>query len=469
MYKGNGSFVNYHESDNSTEFGAQTESYYRLNPRVVFYGKVHYGNFTGRNMGGSAWIDPYAMPFDFVETVDTTHGTKNLERYHLVGALGVNVWRGLSLGGRIDYQAANYAKTRDLRHINKYSDLAFDVGVRYAFGNGVELGLNGFYRHNAEDITFGVYGNTDRQYTTLISYGGFFGRAEPFSERGYTYGSNPLFNKYHGAALQAKWRFATHWSLFAEAAGKRRSGHYGKRGTTSVMFTEHEGSEYALTGTLQYRRNAAQHLLKATYRQEQLKNFENVYRSENTLGNREEIVYYGNNIVRDAAWTQAGLAYTGWLGVADYRPAWRVEAGANYAQMAQTVNQYPYYRKQNIHRYDFSLSAGRTLEWRDNDFELALGAAYGKGGGAPKDDGVYSPPSSTQKPPKDFDGYLYHEFDYLTAPRAGGHVEAGYARRFLPKLRASVSLRYAHTRALQPVRLPGNTFHFVSLSIGCTF
>jgi hypothetical protein len=470
LHKGNGAFVNYHESDNYTEAGARTESYYRLNPRVVFYGKVHYGNFTGRNMGGSAWIDPYAMPFDLVESVDTTRGTKNLEHYRLTGALSVKVWRGLSLGGRIDYYAANYAKRRDLRHINKRSDLVFSAGAVYVFGNAIEVGVNYFYRYNAEDIKFDTYGTTDRQYTSLVSFGGFFGRTELYSNTGsgYTIDANPLFNEYHGAAVQASWRF-THWRLFVEAAGKLRSGEYGTRGTANIVYSEHESDELSLAGTLSYRRKAAQHLLKAGYRQEGLENYENVYREEHTSGNRSEIVYYGKNIVRDAKQQQAQLTYTGWFGIADYRPAWRVEAGVDYTQQTQTVSQYPYYRKQRLYRYNLFLNAGRTFEWRDNDFGVALGGAYGNGGGEPKDDGLYSPPSSTQKPPKNFDGYLYHEFDYLTTPRVGGHSEVVYARRFRPGLRASVSLRYELMHALQPVNIPGNVFHFVSLSLGCTF
>jgi hypothetical protein len=469
LHKGNGGFVNYYESDNSTEAGAVTESYFRLNPRVVCYGKVHYGNFTGRRMGGSAWINPYDAPFDLVESVDTTRGVKNLEQYRLSGALSVNVWRSLSLGGRIDYQAANYAKMRDLRHINKYSSLAFSLGANYAFGRGVELGLNYFYRYSAEDVVFGVYGNTDRQYTSLISFGGFFGRTEPYgnSGTGYTIGSssNPLFNAWQGAAVQAGLRFATHWKLFVEAAGKWRSGEFGKRSATTAVFTEHEGHEYSFNGVLSYRRDSTQHLLKAGYRQEQLANFENVYREENTLGGRSEIVYYGNNIVRDAGWMQANLAYTGFFGIAGYRPVWRVDAGAQYARMTQTVNQYPYCRKQYMYRYDFFLNAGREVAWRVYDFGLLLGVAYGKGGGEPKNDGLYNPPSATQKPPKDFDGYLYHEFDCLTASRVGGRAELTCARHFRRKLRAAVSLRYELTHALQTVRTFGNSFHFVSLSI----
>jgi hypothetical protein len=191
-----------------------------------------------------------------------------------------------------------------------------------------------------------------------------------------------------------------------------------------------------------------------------------VYSEENILGGRSEIVYYGQNIVRDAHRMQANLTYTGFFGIADYRPAWRVAAGAEYDRMSQTVNQYPYYRKQYIYRYSFFLNAGRTVAWRANDFGLLLGVACGAGGGEPKNDGRYNPPSATQKPPREFDGYLYHEFDYLTASRASTQAEVTYARHLRPKLRAVVLLRYELTHALQTVHLPEKVFHFVSLTVG---
>ncbi|MDR1680440.1 MAG: hypothetical protein LBS12_01460 [Prevotellaceae bacterium] len=467
LRRGTGAFVDYAASDNAMEAGAGAESYYRLNPRVAFHGKVEYRYFSGQNMGGSAWIDPHTAPFDLVEAADTNRGVKHLEQYRLTGAMSVNVWRGLSLGGRIDYRAAGYAKTRDLRHINKYSDIAFSAGVHYAFGEHAEAGINGFYRHSAEDISFDRYGTTDRQYTSLVSFGGFFGRTELFSTlgRGYTIDANPLFDSYRGAAAQAVWRFAAGWQLFVEAGGRRRSGQYGKRSTTTAVFTEHEGDEYALTGTLSFRRPHAHHLLKAEGRQASLKNSENVFREETTTGNRSEIVYYGQNLVRDALQQHARLAYTGSFGPDNDRPRWRVEAGTGYVRSRQTVAQYPYYRRQSAYCYDLFLSASRTVEWQQYDLRLTLGGACASGGGNPKDDGTYLPPSATQKPPKNFDGYLYRQFDYLTATRAGGNIETAVARRFRSGTQASLALRYEIAHALQPVRIPGNAFHFVSLSL----
>ncbi|MFQ8826619.1 MAG: hypothetical protein ACLR76_03245 [Alistipes sp.] len=64
--KSDGGFVNYYQSDDSYDFGLQTESFYRLSPKIAMYGKVS-PIFRGRNMTGSAFIDPYYNLFDIVE------------------------------------------------------------------------------------------------------------------------------------------------------------------------------------------------------------------------------------------------------------------------------------------------------------------------------------------------------------------------------------------------------------------
>lgn len=53
-----------------------------------------------------------------------------------------------------------------------------------------------------ETVGFGIYGTTDRQYTSLISFGGFYGRSEVFGESGYTSNTTPLFTQTHEAAFQ---------------------------------------------------------------------------------------------------------------------------------------------------------------------------------------------------------------------------------------------------------------------------
>ena len=180
--KSDGKFKSYIESDDSYNLGAVAESYYKVNPQIVFYGKVKYDYFKGKNMDGSVFLNPDETPFDIVEYEDSNAGNKIKEQYDLVGAISANVYNGLTLGGRFDYTAANYTKTRDLRYKNVYMDMNLSVGASYDLSNHATLGLNYIYRRSSEELSFGIYGNYKDKFTSLISYGGFFGHSELFGE-----------------------------------------------------------------------------------------------------------------------------------------------------------------------------------------------------------------------------------------------------------------------------------------------
>ena len=70
------------------------------------YGAVSYDNWTGRDMAGSAFLQQ-RLPFDIIEETDTNIGRKHRDTYQLTGAVGVDLWKGLSVGARLDYTAAN--------------------------------------------------------------------------------------------------------------------------------------------------------------------------------------------------------------------------------------------------------------------------------------------------------------------------------------------------------------------------
>ncbi|MDR3236593.1 MAG: hypothetical protein LBT48_07740 [Prevotellaceae bacterium] len=428
--KNNGEYVNYHQSDNSYEMGALTESFFRINPRIVFYGKVHYSNFTGQNMGGSTFINPYYNAFDIVEFSDTTRGAKNLERYHLVGAVSARLVKGLSLGGKLDYTAANYAKYKDLRHTNTFFDLTATAGLSYRIGSVAEVGAGYYYRRSIEGITFAVYGNTDRQYTSLINFGMFYGRTELFSTSasvGYTNSSGmlPVVNTFNGWSVQANLKPAKHWSFFNEFAYKTRKGYYGTRSTTSPVYVEHEGTYRTYTGALSFKKR---HTLQLHVEREQLDNFENIFEQSNSAtGGRHEIVYYGNNKVLDRKTRRLRAAYTAQLGAAGGYPAWTLHAAGGSLLRQQTVSLYPFYRMQEVRYYEGALLAGRNIARRRSIYSLTLGVSYGSGRGTEKYDGTYVAVPESQRPPKSSDANLKREYEYLTAAHVGGNVGLQYA------------------------------------------
>ncbi len=469
--KSNGGFVNYHQSGNSYELGAQTEAYFRLNPKVVFYGKVRYGNFTGQNMGGSVFINPYYNAFDIVEWADSTRGEKNLERYHLVGAVGIRLYQGLSLGGKVDYQAANYAKYKDLRHTNKLLDMSCTLGLGYAFGSVVELGVSYLYGRSTEGITFKRYGNTDKPYSSLINFGAFYGRTEAIGESGYTKegASTPVFNKLQGVEGQLRLRLGSRWSMFNSASYTTRNGYYGRKMNNSPLYTEHTGHGMSYLGSLSYTTARRLHNLQLNVGTEQLDNFENIYQENHTLGGKTEYIYYGSTQTTDRKISTYSLRYTANLGVENYHPTWVLTAGAYTWERKQTTSLYPYYRRQNVQTYAAQASAKRNIICGKNEYSLLLGALYGSGSGTAKKDGVYTPPSSTQGAPKSMDVDLYREYEYLTATRLQGKAELGYERLLTAQVRGHLKFSYEYTRAYNVEYVKDGNFGVANLIIGCTF
>ena len=105
--KDNGGWGDYYASPDSYEFGARTASFYRVNSRLVLSGNVSYSSFQGKDMTGSVWLDPDDQPFDIVEMDPQFAGTKNREKYNLMGGLGLDLGQGFSLGARVDFTSAS--------------------------------------------------------------------------------------------------------------------------------------------------------------------------------------------------------------------------------------------------------------------------------------------------------------------------------------------------------------------------
>jgi len=470
--KKDGKFVNYYESDNSYQLGAEAESYYRLNPKIVFYGKVSYSYFKGKHMGGSAFIDPYYNSFDIVEYADSTRGNKSKETYNLVGAVSADIYKGLTLGGKIDYTAINYAKHKDLRHKNKMLDMFVTAGLNYKINSMFEVGGNYYYRRSTEGLEFAMYGTTDRQYNSLISYGAFYGSSELFGESGYTKSGEekPMFNSFHGGSLQLDVEVTPQISLFNEFTYKSRDGYYGKRSSRTVVYSEHKSDILEYRGVFSFSHRKDLHTLTVNVENEKLENFENIYRSETSSGGSTDIIYYGNLKVADKEFLNAKAEYTGNLGVTDFNPTWVLKASVEYQRRKQTVSVYPYFRKQNLSRTGFNLSADRNFVKGMDMYTISLGASYLSGSGVIKNDGIYAMPSESQSPPPNIDRYLEREYEYLTNDRIKGDVGFRYSRLFSKiGVKGYASVNYSLTKASDVIYLAGDTFNEFTLKIGCTF
>lgn len=475
--KNDGDFVNYYQSGNSFEYGAKAESFYRLDKRIVFYGKIAYSAFEGKNMGGSAFIDPYRNPFDIVEYVDSTRGTKELEQYHLIGAMSMDLSGRFTLGGKIDYTAANYSKRRDLRHATRLMNLSLTLGGLYKLNERIEAGANFHYNRRIESVEFSSLGNKDKRYTSLINFGSFMGKFEEFTDNSTTAftrsgGSFPVVNNTYGGSLQLGVEINPELKFLNDLLYHSKSGYYGRKGTNTVVFTEHDIDSYQYSGafTLKGGRNLHTFGIKAGY--DNLKNDENIYRQETSPENDGKliVVYYGKSERLKQDIINGGVYYTFDRSVDKFNPEWTIKTGADYFQRKQTTSFYPYYRKQTLKSYQVYLNVTRSFIRDNNRYSFCLGALYGSGSGDVKKDGLYITPSDEQSEPKTIDRYLYREFEYFTADRIRGEIAFDYSRILKqPDIRVYARIQYNYTKAFDVTYLEGDHHSAFKLSIGCRF
>ena len=101
-----GKLVDFYDSPDVLQGNVAIESLYRLNQRTVLYGGISYDNWSGRDMTGSAFmhLSPMAdrYPFDIVEDSLTNAGKKHRDTYRLTGGFGIDIYRGISIGARLD-------------------------------------------------------------------------------------------------------------------------------------------------------------------------------------------------------------------------------------------------------------------------------------------------------------------------------------------------------------------------------
>ena len=468
--KQNGPFINYYQSDNSRTLGAMTESYKRINQRIIFKGRIAYENFTGKHMGGSVFIDPYKNPLNIVENADSTAGTKKTEQYNLLGAVSTRIGSRLNIGASVDYTAANYTKIKDLRHTNSLLDIEARTGFNYRINRLFDFGASYTYNRRIESVAFKTYGNLDRQYLSLVDFGAFFGQTELHELNGYTGSSTtkPIVNISHSGTAQLLIKLTPSLSWFHEFTYTSRSGYYGKKGNTNIIYTEHEATGYQYNSSFALKQTNSLHTLKIGFNTEDLVNRENIFRSETNSGGNNRIVYYGQNDKLNQKTNNISVNYTAFLQINNLNPVWVLQAGGIYASADKTVTMYPFYRNQLIRYYRISADALRNLIVRKNMYSFSIGLLYGKGNGTMKEDGLYATPSSSQRPPASREKYLQQEFEYLTRPRFSVSPAVKFSRPVQKNITGYCGLQYQYTQTFS-AGITGNEHNVWRLTVGCTF
>ena len=236
------------EGKRQDTYDADVQSYYRLSPDVVAYGRATYSRSNITDAAGSMLMPTMKlMPFDLVEDTNDNAGDKNIETFSINGAIGWKAWRRLAIGARLDYTAGTYAKQRDLRHSNTLMDMNASLDALLSLPHNSGIGIGMVYSRRTESMQFKTYGTTDQIYYTLIDYANRHGERETFGTEGFTDSKNrlPLLSEYIGVTAQAKYN-----RFLADIAYRHRNGYYGRKSQYSASHEQHHGD--CLTLHLRY-------------------------------------------------------------------------------------------------------------------------------------------------------------------------------------------------------------------------
>lgn len=462
-----GDMVNYYQSDDSKDFEIRTESYYRFSERLMLSGAISYETDKGKNMSGSVFINPEYTPFDIVEMDKSNAGTKRMERYSLSGKAGYSLNSRTSLGTSLEYAVENYAKFKDLRHQNSMMDLNLSLGGKYKITDNVTFGSVYVYRRNIQRVSFNIYGNTDRQYTSLISFGGFYGRSELFGESGYTSNALPLFTRTNGGALQLLWETAeVKW--FNEFGFYKDKGQFGTGSSTSITYSNHNSIRLEYKSKLIIEKPRLFHVIELNVFSKSLENNENSYKESTDANGVSQIVYYGSNKVGEKEWKGIDITYSFLSGNGIRRSDWSAGMGTGYYSRLVTASQYPFYRKQNINTVHADLFVKKNWFKRKHIYTFSLIGGYSTGWGNINNDGTYTSISENQKAPASLDNLLVQEYDYNIASQVKSCVSLSYERGITRKLSLYSNVDFTYLITLN-TSLEGKKHIVCGLSAGVKF
>lgn len=484
LTRAKGGFTDFYDSPDVTEGNAAVESYFRLSPRAVVFGAIRYNNFSGRDMAGSAFLhlpviahNSYLItqhrPFDIVEDSLMNIGTKHRDVYSLSGGVGIDLWRGIAFGARLDYTSANYAKYKDLRHKNKLMDLHFTAGFYLPLGSAVQLGLNYQYHRTTESLLFSTYGKSDRTYNSFINYGPFIGQVEQFGSTGYTDRSRemPLVDDADGLSVQFSVQPARSLQFYNAFTYAHRRGYYGRRSPWTITYTRHRSRQYQYDARLTATQCASRFHLDVSLQAENLRNLANTYREQQNDAGASYYEYYSPVKTADRLWTDAALSLTADIGLRHQLPAWTLQAAFLQAHRKQTAYLYPYYRRQSLRTTTLAASVCRNFVATTGVWSFQLDASFAQGSGQPYEDMTFAEPSDKATPPPTMEAYLWREYQWLTAAQyaVGGSLKYSF---LLPAAHLKTYIRadLHHRKCNNPNEYAvGRDRTTATLAIGCDF
>lgn len=440
-----GGLTDYSASDDSWTVGARTESIRHFD-KISFAGRFEYAYFDGRNMCGSMFSVPGYYPVDILEF---TPGRKVREDYAFTGALSAVLGRHWTSGLRIDFEAGNYAKRKDLRHKNKRLDFEVAPGILYRHGRGA-IGAAYIFGKNSERIEAEEIGTSADSYEAFFDKGLSYGVLERWDGSGIHLNETgltgfPIKEMTHGASLQG-----AYGPCYVDVTYRHRNGESGEKDTFMHDFTT---SEVTAQGIVTLPATHAVHTIRARFGWLTQENDEAILRRE-TINGIATVIDLGSLPIYARRRLEAGGEYELQTRRIDLRVG-----GAYERQNRRSTLHYPYVREQAMH----VVSGYAKLRVLCKYWELSFDADFRKGGFSEEAFADETPLEPGPYPQQLTDCYDYRN-EYLTAPRLGVGVGV---RRNIHRFYIDLSGRYEHGFQLRFISRAHRTT--VLLAVGYNF
>lgn len=158
------------QAEDSWSAGAVTASIRHLD-KISLAGAFSFEQTEGYGMCGSMFIDPGFYPVDILEF---TPGRKTLQTYAFDGGISYDASRHWRIGAWVDFESANFAKRKDLRHTNWKLDL--DVAPGFMYHNGdFAIGAVYLFSKTSESIYAEQVGTAESSYYAFLDKGLMYG------------------------------------------------------------------------------------------------------------------------------------------------------------------------------------------------------------------------------------------------------------------------------------------------------
>ena len=441
-----GGFRNTWQAARAWSAGATTASIRHLE-NMTLKGSFSFTQTEGYDMCGSMFIKPGFYPVDVMEF---TPGRKTLQTYAFDGGISYDLGSNWCIGAMMDFESANMAKRKDLRHSNWRLDMTVAPGFMYHEGD-FAIGANYLLRKTSETIEAEQVGIAESSYNAFLDKGLMYGvysiwtgsglHLEDAGVKGF-----PVKDLSHGAAVQMQYK-----GLFAEVEYLHTSGSIGEKEYIWFLFP---GNEVNARLGYAHETDKAKHFARLGFGWKSGTLDETVL-EKITVGGVTTVVGHGQNRIQ----TENALKF---------RPEYEyvsdkveVLASAKIDISKETASQmYPYVMAQSLMTY----GADARVKTHIGAFDLAVKAGY-TAGKVTEEDWLTSEDSGVQTSPYRLQEWYDRQMEYATAAR----MNLGLSLRwnFWKGLYAEAEGSWLHSFDLQYISSPNR--YKAGLAIGITF